>query len=90
MGRLATEPDFMTMCVPLSLLPALQSQTPPLLEGQPLEGTDNPTGTSQTSLDGLEIGGENTVVVRSMLSHRNLSIVATLLGSHLSTAASPY
>ena len=50
------------VCVPASSPLALQSQTPPLLEGQPLGAANNPTGTSQTSLDGLEIGGETTVV----------------------------
>ena len=50
-----------TMCAPvLSII--LQSQTPPLLEGQPLEASDNPVTGSQASLDGLEIGGESTVV----------------------------
>ena len=49
------------MCAPaLSII--LQSQTPPLLEGQPLEASGNPVIGSQASLDGLEIGGESTVV----------------------------
>ena len=50
-----------TICAPASSI-ILQSQTPPLLEGQPLEASGNPVTGSQASLDGLEIGGESTVV----------------------------
>ena len=46
----------------MTRLICLQSRTPPLLEGQPLEADHQPSGASQTSLDGLEIGGESTVV----------------------------